>query len=86
MNLGVELQKIGTEVQQRGKIKELADTLEMGYCVRALANDPDEAITMLQNWSGEIKGDECPNIRLHLAYHLESIGMDDIVYRYYACL
>ena len=60
----------------------MVDTLEMSYSLRALANDPNPACTVLFNWSGEMKMRRHPNIRLHLVHHLATIGMEDIAYKY----
>ena len=53
----------------------------MTYSLKALANDPDPVCTVLFSWLREMKLGTWgyPNIRLLLAYHLETIaGMDDI--------
>ena len=78
----LELGQIGKTVQTRSKVEELVEILEMSYSLKALANDPAPACTVLFNWSKEMKMRRYPNIRLHLVHHLETIGMHDIAYRY----
>ena len=74
-----ELESVGIAVQREGKVKELADSLEMSYSLRALVNDPNQ---VLFDWTKEMKNNHYSNIRLHLVHHLATIGMDDIAYRY----
>ena len=55
----------------------------MTYSLKVLAKDPNQIHTVLFSWSREMKLGTWghPNIRLLLAYHLETIGMDDVAYK-----
>ena len=75
-----ELEEVGKIVQSRGKVEELAETLEMTNNLKALAGDPNQAYELLFAWSIEMQ-QYAPNLRSHLAHHLRTIGMDSIAYR-----
>ena len=61
----------------------------MTYCLKALADDPDAAYTMLLDWSDEMQMLDTFleikkygfNLRSHLAHHLATIGMDNVAYK-----
>ena len=75
-----ELEEVGKNVQSKGKVKELAETLEMTYNLKALEGDPNQAYELLFAWSKEMQR-YAPNLRAHLVHHLKMIRMDDIAYK-----
>ena len=63
----MELQRVACDVQRDGKLKELADELEMAL------HDVNAPITLLRRWRYEIKnGLEAHSL---LVYHLKCIGL-----------
>ena len=74
-----ELEYVGRIVQSKGKVEELAETLEVTSYLKALAGDPDQACELLLAWSEDME--PYPNLRSHLAHHLSTIGMDSIAYK-----
>lgn len=71
---------MGKIIQSKGKVEELAETLEMTNNLKALAGDPNQTYELLFAWSIEMQ-QYVPNLRSHLSHHLRTIGMDSIAYK-----
>ena len=72
-----ELKAAADEVKTAGKLKELADELEMIHQLKSLENAP---FTLLQRWCYGIKsGLEAHSLLVH---HLKCIGMPETSDRY----
>ena len=72
------MQQVGDIVQSRGKIKELAESLEMD--VEEYGDHPTIGYELLKAWSDEMQ-QLGPNLRSHLSYHLNTVGISDIAKR-----
>ena len=72
-----ELKGVADEVKRAGKVKELADELEMIHQLKSLENAP---FTLLQRWCYGIES----GLEAHsfLVHHLKCIGMPEISHRY----
>ena len=70
-----ELQRVASDVQRAGKLKELADELEMPL------HDVNAPITLLRRWNYEIE------LEAHslLVHHLKCIGLPGTSDRYHLC-
>ena len=72
-----ELKGVADEIKRAGKLKELADELEMNHQLQLLENAP---FTLLQRWcSGIDSGIEAHSLLVH---HLKCIRMPETSYRY----
>ena len=72
-----ELKGVADEIKRAGKLKELADELEMNHQLQSLENAP---FTLLQRWcSGIESGIEAHTLLVH---HLKCIGMPETSHRY----
>ena len=67
------MKRVACDVQECGKLKELADELEMADQLKSLEHDADAPFTLLRRWHSEI---EC-ELKAHslLVHHLKSIGL-----------
>ena len=73
-----ELKGVADEIKRAGKLKELADELEMNRQLKSLENAP---FTLLQRWhSGIESGLEAHSLLVH---HLECIKMPETSHRYF---
>ena len=72
-----ELKGVADEVKRAGKLKELADELEM---IHQLESVKDAPFTLLQRWCYEIES----ALEAHslLVHHLKCIRMPETSYRY----
>ena len=78
-----ELQEVARDVQRSGKLKELADELEMVPQLQSLQHDVNDPLTLLHRWRCEIKnGLEAHSL---LVYHLKCIGLPATADRYHLC-
>ena len=68
-------------VQRGGKLKELADELEIVFELESLRRDVNRPLTLLLRWHVEIKknGLEAHSLLVH---HLKCIGLTDTSHRY----
>ena len=78
-----ELQRVADDVQRSGKLKELADELEMVPQLESLRHDVNPPLTLLRRWRHETKnGLEGHSL---LIYHLKCIGLPGTSDRYHLC-
>ena len=76
-----ELQAVACDVQRNGKLKELADELEMVPQLQSLQHDVNAPLTLLSRWRFEIEnGLEAHSLLVH---HLKCIGMRGSSDRYH---
>ena len=76
-----ELQGVALDVQRSGKLKELADELEMVPQLESLRHDLNAPLTLLHRWQHEMEnGLEAHS---HLVYHLKCIGLPGTSHRYH---
>lgn len=74
------MEQVGEIIQAENKIENLAESLEMCDYLKLLSSDPNPAYELLFAWSIDLQK-YAPNLRSHLTYHLNKIGMNDIAYR-----
>ena len=77
---GIELQQVGHIVQSQGKIIDLAETLEMTVD-QTLLDDLHAGYEILKAWSEEMQ-EHASSLRVHLSYHLVTLGINDVANRY----
>ena len=65
------------EVQREGKLKELADSLEMTTYQKII-----QGVTLLERWQNEMKQFDI-HTRAHLVHHLRCVNLNDTAERYY---
>ena len=75
-----ELQAVASDVQRDGKLKELADELEMVPQLQSL-HDVNAPLTLLSRWRFEIED----GLKAHslLVHHLKCIGLTGTSDRYH---
>ena len=78
---GRELQRVASDVQKYGKLKELADELEMVPQLQSLQHDVNAPLTLLCRWRFEIEN----RLKAHslLVHHLKCIGLTGTSDRYH---
>ena len=71
------------DVQRDGKLKELADELEMVPQLEPLQHDVDTSLKLLRRWHSEIEN----RLEAHslLVHHLKCIGLRGTSDRYCLC-
>ena len=75
-----ELQGVADDVQRNGKLKELADALEVVPQLESLEGDVNAPFTLLQRWRlGVESGSEAHSLLVH---HLKCIGLRKTSDRY----
>ena len=75
-----ELQGVADDVQRNGKLKELADALEVVPQLESLESDVNAPLTLLQRWRlGVESSSEAHSLLLH---HLKCIGLTKTSDRY----
>ena len=76
-----ELQEVACDVQGSGKLKELADELEMVPQLQSVQHDVNASLTLLCRWRFEIKN----AVEAHslLVHHLKCIGLTETSDRYH---
>ena len=72
------------DVQRDGKLKELADELEMVPQLGSLQHDMNPPLTLLRRWHSEIKKNGLEAHSL-LVYHLKCIELQRASDRYHLC-
>ena len=72
---------MASDVQRNGKLKELADELEMAPQLESLRHDENPPLTLLRHWRHEIEN----GLEAHalLVYHLKCIGLTGTSDRYH---
>ena len=74
---------MASDVQRSGKLKKLADELEMVPQLQSLQHDLNAPLTLLHRWHHEMEnGLEAHS---HLVYHLKCIGLTGTSHRYQLC-
>lgn len=74
------MKRVACDVQECGKLKELADELEMTHQLMSLEHDADAPLTLLQRWHSGIEyGLDAHSLLVH---HLKCIGMTRTSERY----
>ena len=77
-----ELQEVARDVQRSGKLKELADELEMVPQLQSLQHNVNPPLTLLHRWHcGIMIAVEAHSLLVH---HLKCIGLTETSYRYLA--
>ena len=78
-----ELQAVACDVQRDGRLKELADELEMVPQLQSLQHDVNAPLTLLCRWRFEIED----GLKAHslLVHHLKCIGLRGTSDRYRLC-
>ena len=68
-----ELQRVAEEVQGAGKLRELADALEVVPLLESLGEDTNASSTLLRRWQSSMEG----SLETHslLVHHLRCIGL-----------
>ena len=75
-----ELHGVADDVQQAGKLKELADALEVVPLLESVEGDVNAPYTLLQRWRlGMVNDSEAQAL---LVYHLRCIGLTTTSDRY----
>ena len=76
------MQEVARDVQRSGKLKELADELEMVPQLQSLQHDVNASLTLLSRWRSEIEN----AVEAHslLVHHLKCIGLTETSDRYLA--
>ena len=75
-----ELQGVADDVQRNGKLKELADALEVVPQLESLEGEVNAPFTLLQRWRLGVESDsEAHSLLVH---HLKSIGLQKTSDRY----
>lgn len=76
----VELKGVADDVQRAGKLKELADALEVVPFLKSLEGDINAPLTLLRHWrSGMESGLDAHSLLVH---HLKCIGLTKTSDRY----
>ena len=73
-----ELQAVADEVQRKGKLKELADSLEMTTHLHMNI----QGVNLLERWQSEMKQFSI-HTKSHLVHHLRCVNLNDTAERYY---
>ena len=74
------MKRVACDVQECGKLKGLADELEMAHQLMSLEHDVDASLTLLQRWRSGI---ECGlDAHSFLVHHLKCIGLTRTSERY----
>ena len=74
---------MASDVKRGGRLKKLADELEMVPQLQPLQHDVNAPLTLLRRWHHEIEnGLEAHS---HLVYHLKCIGLTGTSDRYLLC-
>ena len=72
---------MASDVQRSGKLKKLADELEMVPQLESLRHDVNPPLTLLHRWRHETKNElEAHSLLVH---HLKSIGLPGTSHRYH---
>lgn len=74
----IELKGVADDVQRAGKLKELADALEVVPLLKSLG-DINAPFTLLRRWRSGIDGLDAHS---HLVHHLKCIGLTETSDRY----
>ena len=75
-----ELQGVADDVQRNGKLKDLADTLEVVPQLESLEGEVNAPFTLLQRWRLGVESDsEAHSLLVH---HLKCIGLQKTSDRY----
>ena len=77
---GAELQGVADDVQRNGKLKELADALEVVSQLESLEGDVNAPFTLLQRW--RLGVESCSEAHSLLVHHLKCIGLRKTSDRY----
>ena len=75
-----ELQGVADDVQRNGKLKELADALEVVSQLESLEGDVNAPFTLLQRW--RLGVESCSEAHSLLVHHLKCIGLQKTSDRY----
>ena len=75
-----ELQGVADDVQRNGKLKELADALEVVSQLESLEGDVNAPFTLLQRW--RLGVEICSEAHSLLVHHLKCIGLRKTSDRY----
>ena len=76
-----ELQEVARDVQRSGKLKELADELEMVPQLQSLQHNVNPPLTLLHRWRcGIMNAVEAHSLLVH---HLKCIGLPETSDRYH---
>lgn len=69
----MELQRVADDVQKSGKLKELADALEIVPLLESLVGVTNASLTLLQRWRSGVES----GLLAHslLVHHLKCIGL-----------
>ena len=77
-----ELQKLASEINSKGKLKDVTDALEMNYYLECIGeDDPDAPVDMLRQWCSDMEEKEV-HVRSHLVQHLKTAGLKGIAEKY----
>ena len=74
-----ELRGVADDVQEAGKLKELADALEVVPLLESVEGDTNATFTLLQRWRlGMVNCSEAHSLLVH---HLRCIGLTETSFR-----
>jgi len=69
------LQRVAEEVQKAGKLRELADVLEVVPLLQSLQRDTNASSILLRRWQSDVGVDVQVETHSLLVYHLRCIGL-----------
>ena len=75
-----ELQEVARNVQRDGKLKKLADELEMVPQLQSLQHDENPSLILRRRWRSEIQN--AVEVHSLLVHHLKCIGLTETSDRY----
>ena len=75
------MQEVARDIQRGGKLKELADELEMVPQLQSLQHDVNAPLTLLCRWHSEIEN--AAEAHSLLVHHLKCIGLTETSDRYH---
>ena len=72
---------MATEIKSKGKLKDVADALEMNYYLECVEDDPDASVEVLRQWCSDMEEGEM-HIRSHLVQHLRTAELKGVAEKY----